>query len=54
MARWAASGLVFSPKNPNRRATRNTCVSTGSAGRPSENAKTQAAVFGPTPGSDVR
>ena len=43
------SALAFTGTNPSRCATRWTCVSTGSAGRPSANISTHAAVFGPTP-----
>ncbi|MFZ0698818.1 MAG: hypothetical protein WAN74_01290 [Thermoplasmata archaeon] len=38
---------------PSRLAMRWTCVSTGIAGIPYPNTRTQLAVFGPTPGSEV-
>ena len=50
----AFSAVVFGGIRPRRVVTRCTWVSTGIASRPSENASTTAAVFGPTPGSDVR
>ena len=46
--------LAFAGMSPRRLETRCTCVSTGIASLPSANDSTTAAVFGPTPGSDVR
>src|SRR5579863_7078058 len=52
--RYAWAAVVFAGIQPSRVATRWTWVSIGNAARPMENTSTQAAVFGPTPGSEVR
>ena len=45
-----SSGVRAPVTNPIRSATRNTCVSTGIAGRPKATASITFAVFRPTPG----
>src|SRR5579863_5806876 len=52
--RCACSAVVPGGIHPSRTAMRCTWVSMGKAARPMEKTSTQAAVFGPTPGSEVR
>lgn len=46
--------LIFAGKRPRRLVIRNICVSMGKTGRLAANRRTQAAVFGPIPLSEVR